>query len=323
MITESSIPNGAPMLTTLLLCAVIQALGLLAIAPLMSGMARVIRAKMHSRQGPGVWQDYRDIFKLLKRQDVSPQHAGGVFRLMPYILIGTMLLVAMTLPIVTWISPFSPGGDVITLLYLFVLFRFFFALAGLDSGSSFAGIGASRELTLGILVEPILILALLVVALIAGSTNIGNISSTLAARPWLSPTATLMALLACAFAAFIEMGKIPFDVAEAEQELQEGPLTEYSGAGLALVKWGISLKQVLVAALFLSIFIPFGKAETFTLAALCIGTIAFVVKLTMVFFVAAIIENSLARGRFLLTGHVTWLGFGVAALAFVFYLTGL
>ncbi|CPR21389.1 respiratory chain complex I subunit 1 family protein [Brenneria goodwinii] len=329
MIAESSITGtinsgalAAPV-SSLIACAVIQALVLLALAPLMSGMARVIRAKMHSRQGPGVLQDYRDIFKLLKRQDVSPQQAGGVFRLMPYILIGTMLLVAMTLPIVTWVSPFGAAGDVITLLYLFALFRFFFALAGLDSGSSFAGIGASRELTLGVLVEPIMILALLVVALIAGSTNIGNISSVLAGNHWLSPTATMMALLACAFATFIEMGKIPFDVAEAEQELQEGPLTEYSGAALALLKWGISLKQVVVATLFLSIFVPFGKAETLTLTALAGGTIAFLIKLIVVFFVAAIVENSLARGRFLLTGHVTWLGFGVAALAFVFYLTGL
>ncbi|MFC3396120.1 respiratory chain complex I subunit 1 family protein [Brenneria rubrifaciens] len=320
VIAGTLVAEDAPVL---ILCAVLQALCLLAIAPLMSGMARVIRAKMHSRQGPGVLQDYRDIFKLLKRQDVSPQHAGGVFRLMPYILIGTMLVVAMTLPIVTRISPFGSGGDVITLLYLFALFRFFFALAGLDSGSTFAGIGASRELSLGILVEPILMLALLVVALIAGSTNIGNISLMLASHTWVSPTATLMALLAFAFATFIEMGKIPFDVAEAEQELQEGPLTEYSGAGLALVKWGISLKQVVAAALFLSIFIPFGKAESFTPTALLIASIAFVIKLSAVFFVAALIENSLARGRFLLTGHVTWLGFGVAALAFVFYLTGL
>ncbi|WP_192458273.1 respiratory chain complex I subunit 1 family protein [Musicola keenii] len=306
-----------------LACALLQAVVMMAAAPLLSGMSRVIRAKMHSRQGPGILQDYRDLFKLLRRQEVAPQHSGGVFRLMPFVLLGTMLLVAMTLPAVTDASPFGAGGDVITLLYLFAVFRFFFSLAGLDSGSTFAGIGASRELTLGILVEPILMLALLVVALIAGSTNIGNISQHLAGGNWASPTATGLALLACAFATFIEMGKIPFDVAEAEQELQEGPLTEYAGAGLALVKWGISLKQVVVAALFLSIFIPFGKAAAFSAAGLLWGTLLLFVKLVVVFVIAALIENSLARGRFLLTGRVTWLGFGVAALAFVFYLTGL
>lgn len=304
------------------LFALTQALIMLAITPLFTGISRQIRARMHSRRGPGIWQDYRDIGKLFKRQEVAPAQSGAVFRVMPYVLLSSMLLVAMTLPIFTRTSPFAAAGDLITLLYLFALFRFFFSLSGLDTGSPFAGIGASRELTLGVLVEPTLILALLVVALIAGSTNIGTISATLT-EGWSSPTATLLALLACGFAAFIEMGKIPFDVAEAEQELQEGPLTEYSGSGLALVKWGIGLKQVVVAQLFLAVFIPFGAAAELTLPALSLAALIMLAKLLGVFVIASIFENTLARGRFLLTHHVTWLGFGVAALAFVFYLTGL
>ncbi|STJ28162.1 hydrogenase 4, membrane subunit [Escherichia coli] len=163
--------------------------------------------------------------------------------------------------------PFAGGGDLITLIYLLALFRFFFALSGLDTGSPFAGVGASRELTLGILVEPMLILSLLVLALIAGSTHIEMISNTLA-MGWNSPLTTVLALLACGFACFIEMGKIPFDVAEAEQELQEGPLTEYSGAGLALAKWGLGLKQVVMASLFVALFLPFGRAQELSLACL-------------------------------------------------------
>ncbi len=119
------------------------------------------------------------------------------------------------------------------------------------------------------------------------------------------------------------MGKMPFDVAEAEQELQEGPLTEYSGSGFAMVKLGIGLKQVVIAELFLAVFIPFGKATEFTFVALLVALVLMAVKLLVVFVLASLVENSLARGRFLLTQHVTWLGFGVAALAFVFYLTGL
>lgn len=302
--------------------ALIQAALLLLLTPLFTGISRQIRARMHTRRGPGIWQDYRDLFKLLKRQDVAPAQSGVIFRAMPWVLLGSMLLVAMTLPVFTLTSPFGGAGDMITLLYLFALFRFFFSLSGLDTGSTFAGIGASRELTLGVLVEPTLILGLLVVALIAGSTNIGTISATLTAG-WSSPTATLLALLACAFACFIEMGKIPFDVAEAEQELQEGPLTEYSGSGLALVKWGIGLKQVVVAALFLAIFIPFGKAADMTVGALVLALFLMLIKLLVVFILASLFENTLARGRFLLTHRVTWIGFGVAALSFVFYLTGL
>ncbi|HHN8373446.1 TPA: respiratory chain complex I subunit 1 family protein [Morganella morganii] len=304
------------------LFAVVQAIFLLLLTPLFTGISRQIRAKMHSRQGPGIMQDYRDIIKLLKRQSVAPRDSGFIFRVMPYVLLGSMLLLAMALPVVTTTSLFSGAGDLIIILYIFALFRFFFSLSGLDTGSPFAGIGASRELTLGVLVEPILFLGLLVVALIAGSTNIGSIS-TVMSQGWVSPTATFLAMLACGFATFIEMGKIPFDVAEAEQELQEGPLTEYSGSGLALVKWGIGLKQVVVAVLFLSIFFPFGSASVLTAGSLLPALGLMLVKLLVIFVLASLVENSLARGRFLLTHHVTWLGFGVAALGFVFYLTGL
>ena len=304
------------------LFAVVQAIFLLLLTPLFTGISRQIRAKMHSRQGPGIMQDYLDIIKLLKRQSVAPRDSGFIFRVMPYVLLGSMLLLAMALPVVTTTSLFSGAGDLIIILYIFALFRFFFSLSGLDTGSPFAGIGASRELTLGVLVEPILFLGLLVVALIAGSTNIGSISAVMS-QGWVSPTATLLAMLACGFATFIEMGKIPFDVAEAEQELQEGPLTEYSGSGLALVKWGIGLKQVVVAVLFLSIFFPFGSASVLTAGSLLLALVLMLVKLLVIFVLASLVENSLARGRFLLTHHVTWLGFGVAALGFVFYLTGL
>ncbi|MEQ4913963.1 respiratory chain complex I subunit 1 family protein [Morganella morganii] len=304
------------------LFAVVQAIFLLLLTPLFTGISRQIRAKMHSRQGPGIMQDYRDITKLLKRQSVAPRDSGFIFRVMPYVLLGSMLLLAMALPVVTTTSLFSGAGDLIIILYIFALFRFFFSLSGLDTGSPFAGIGASRELTLGVLVEPILFLGLLVIALIAGSTNIGSISAVMS-QGWVSPTATFLAMLACGFATFIEMGKIPFDVAEAEQELQEGPLTEYSGSGLALVKWGIGLKQVVVAVLFLSIFFPFGSASVLTAGSLLLALGLMLVKLLVIFVLASLVENSLARGRFLLTHHVTWLGFGVAALGFVFYLTGL
>ncbi|EJV7387441.1 hydrogenase 4 subunit HyfC [Escherichia coli] len=305
----------------LVIFALAQAVILL-LTPLFTGISRQIRARMHSRRGPGIWQDYREIHKLFKRQEVAPISSGLMFRLMPWVLISSMLVLAMALPLFITVSPFAGGGDLIPLIYLLALFRFFFALSGLDTGSPFAGVGASRELTLGILVEPMLILSLLVLALIAGSTHIEMISNTLATG-WNSPLTTVLALLACGFACFIEMGKIPFDVAEAEQELQEGPLTEYSGAGLALAKWGLGLKQVVMAALFVALFLPFGRAQELSLACLLTSLVVTLLKVLLIFVLASIAENTLARGRFLLIHHVTWLGFSLAALAWVFWLTGL
>lgn len=206
----------------LVIFALAQAVILLMLTPLFTGISRQIRARMHSRRGPGIWQDYRDIHKLFKRQEVAPTSSGLMFRLMPWVLISSMLVLAMALPLFITVSPFAGGGDLITLIYLLALFRFFFALSGLDTGSPFAGVGASRELTLGILVEPMLILSLLVLALIAGSTHIEMISNTLA-MGWNSPLTTVLALLACGFACFIEMGKIPFDVAEAETGITGRP----------------------------------------------------------------------------------------------------
>ncbi|WHH83441.1 hydrogenase 4 subunit HyfC [Escherichia coli] len=310
----------------LVIFALAQAVILLLLTPLFTGISRQIRARMHSRRGPGIWQDYREIHKLFKRQEVAPISSGLMFRLMPWVLISSMLVLvlvlAMALPLFITVSPFAGGGDLITLIYLLALFRFFFALSGLDTGSPFAGVGASRELTLGILVEPMLILSLLVLALIAGSTHIEMISNTLATG-WNSPLTTVLALLACGFACFIEMGKIPFDVAEAEQELQEGPLTEYSGAGLALAKWGLGLKQVVMAALFVALFLPFGRAQELSLACLLTSLVVTLLKVLLIFVLASIAENTLARGCFLLIHHVTWLGFSLAALAWVFWLTGL
>lgn len=303
--------------------ALIQALILLALAPLMTGISRQMRAKMHSRRGPGVLQDYRDIAKLIKRQSVAPEASGLVFQAAPYVILATMLVVAMALPVFTHHSPLGVAADLITFAYLFAICRFFFSLSGIDSGSAFAGIGAVREGTLGVLVEPIMILSLLVVALIEGSTNLGNISASIAGGYMQSPTAILLAAVAFGFAVFIEMGKLPFDMAEAEQELQEGPLTEYSGNALATIKLGLGLKKVVMAQFFIGVFLPFGATSTSDAGSILLALILVPLRLAVVFFLAALIENSMARGRFMLTSRVTWVGFGVAALSFVFYLAGL
>ncbi|MDR3431665.1 MAG: respiratory chain complex I subunit 1 family protein [Rouxiella aceris] len=308
-------------ISPLWLLALIQALVLLALAPLFAGFSRVLRAKMHSRRGPGVLQEYRDIAKLLKRQSLAPDGAGAVFRSMPYLLTGTLLVIATALPIVTLASPFGALGDLITVIYLFAVVRFVFVIAGLDTGSAFTGIGASREAVLGVLVEPILLLGLWIAALTAGSTQLGAIATQV--THWTSLASPLplgLALLACGFATYIEMGKLPFDMAEAEQELQEGPLTEYSGAGLGVLKLGISLKQLVVLQLFLGVFIPLGQLTTFSAEGLAIATVIALLKLAVAVFLVAMVENSVARLRFLKTSQTTWAGFGLAFLALVSWL---
>ena len=238
-----TLPSEVATSSSMWLLGLLQAVLLLLLAPLFSGISRMIRARIQSRRGPGVLQDYRDISKLLKRQNVLPENASWVSKVMPFVLISSVMVVAMSLPLFTRIAPLGAASDLITVVYLLALYRFFFSIAGLDSNSTFSGLGASREVTLGVLVEPILMLAFLVIALIAGSTNFAVMGSRLSEMYELYPIATIVAVVAAGFAVFIEMGKIPFDLAEAEQELQEGPLTEYSGPALALLKMGLSLKD--------------------------------------------------------------------------------
>lgn len=297
--------------------ALLQALALFAFAPLLSGITRVARARMHNRRGPDVLQEYRDIIKLLGRQSVAPAASGWVFRATPFVMAGVMLTIAAALPVVTVASPLPQLGDLITLIYLFAVARFFFAISGLDTGSPFTAIGASREAILGVLVEPILLLGLWVAAQVAGSTHISSITNTIYHWPAARSIPLILALCACAFATFIEMGKLPFDLAEAEQELQEGPLSEYSGSGFGVIKWAISLKQLVVLQMFVGVFIPWGQMTSFSAGGLLLAIVVAVVKVIVGVLVIALFENSMARLRLDITGRITWAGFGFAFLAFV------
>lgn len=280
-----------------LLIALLQALVLFAVAPLLSGIVRVARARLHNRRGPGVLQEYRDILKLLGRQIVGPDASGWVFRLTPYVMVGVMLTIATALPVVT-VDSRCRCWDLITLIYLFAIARFFFAISGLDTGSPFTALGSSREAMLGVLVEPILLLGLWVAAQVAGSTHISAITDTLYHWPAARGVPLILALCACAFATFIEMGKLPFDLAEAEQELQEGPLSEYSGSGFGILKWGISLKQLVVLQMFVGVFFPWGQMTNFSVGGLLLALVVAIVKLVVGVLIIALFENSMARLRF-------------------------
>lgn len=302
--------------------AIVQCLLLVVLAPLVSGTGRWMRAKMHTRRGPSILQDYYDIFKLLKRQDVHTADSSFISRLMPPLFFGTMLVLACGMPMIGRSCPVPWLGDIVTIVYLLALPRFFFALSGVDSSNAYAGVGSMRELIVGVLVEPSLMLALLVAALAAGSTNIGEIGIAIGSFQTGSPVAVVVAGIAFAVACYIELGKLPYDMAEAEQEIQEGPLAEYSGPSLAMVKMSLSMKQIIMVSLFLAIFLPFGSAVDLTWPALVSGFVAYLVKLAIVFFICALVENLVARVRYRLLGRQTWTVVGVSVLAFVFCVLG-
>lgn len=306
-----------------IIIAVVQTVIMLLVAPVYTGFSRMIRARMHSRQGPGLLQDYYDLVKLFKRQDVSPRQSGLMFKIMPYELLGSVLLVALVVPAVSLSSPLGMVGDLIAVVYVLAFSRFILASSALETESPYAGIGAGRESSLGALVEPVMILSMMVAALINGSTRIDAIGTSIAVNQVHAPVAMVLAFIAFSFAVYVEMGKLPFDLAEAEQELQEGPLTEYSGRSLAILKWGLAMKKMVLAALFVSVFIPFGNAMELSVTNIALSTVLFFIKVTAVYLISGLVENSMARGRFMMVSKVTRTGFFIAVLAFVFYLAGL
>ena len=306
-----------------IILAVVQALLLVLAAPLVSGTARWMRAKMQTRRGPSIFQDYYDIVKLFKRQDLHTKNSSFVHKLMPPLFFGVLMLIAMGMPTITRACPIPLLGDIILIIYLLALPRFFFALAAVDSGSSYAGVGGIRELLIGVLVEPAMMLALFVTVIATGTTNIGEMGIAIGTLSIESPIAVIVAGAAFACACYIELGKLPYDLAEAEQELQEGPLSEYSGPSLALTKMSLSMKQIIVVSWLIAIFIPFGSATELTLPALAIGLGAYLLKMVVIFFICSIIENAVSRVRFKLLGRQTWAVVGISCFAFVFCVLGL
>jgi hydrogenase-4 component C len=275
---------------------------------------------MHSRHGPPILQNYYDLFKLLKRQEILPAQGRAIFRITPYMTIVATLLAAMIIPIVVTQSPFGWVGDMILVIYLLMLIRFFVSLSGLTSGSTFGGFGARRELLLSALTEPLMMLVLFVMALLAGSTNLGVISTGINSGVIPYYASVWLGMISFAFVVFVEAGKLPFDVAEAEQELQEGAMTEYSGRGLALMKWGIYMKQLVVASLFLAVFIPFGSTLSPSIPATGLALVFFLLKAAMLYIVAAVLENAMARVRFVKAPSATWIALGGGLLCYAFYL---
>ena len=259
----------------------------------------------------------------MNRQDIHTADSSFVSRLMPPLFMGSCLVVAFGMPMISRMSPVPVLADIITIIYLMALPRFFFALAAVDSSSAYSGIGGIRELIIGVLVEPSMMFALFVAALATGTTNVGVMGTVVGAGMAQTPVALIVAGIAFAVACYFELGKLPYDAAEAEQEIQEGPLQEYSGASLAMIKVGMGIKQIVVISWFVAIFLPFGSAADTSLVSLAIGVVVFIAKVAVIGFVASVIENIVARVRWIYISRQTWVVVGIALIAVVFSILGL
>lgn len=294
---------------------------LLLLPPLVSGVIKKGKARLQNRRGAPVWQPYWDLLKFLRKDMLISEHASWVFGLAPYVVLLTALLAGLMVPLVAARAPLGMFGGALALVGVLALGRFFLALAGLDPGSAFGGMGSSREMTLSALAEPTMVLAIFTVALSAGSTDLGRMVRAGQDAGW----AALDPAHALAFAALFivllaETGRLPVDNPATHLELtmiHEAMILEYSGRHLAFMEWGAAIKQLVLMALLANLFFPLGLAAETTPLALGRGLLWLGAKLLLLAGAVVLVEFTNAKLRLFRVPDLLSAAFVLATLGLV------
>lgn len=288
-------------------------------APLLVGWMRHVRARLEGRAGPPIVQPWRDLRKLWKKERIAPEHTSWIFVLSPIVLVASALVVAGIMPLATTASPLDHVGDLFAVVSLFLLATVFVALAGLDPGSAFGGMGSSREMTVAALAEPTLLLAVFAISGRAGSSNLGAIvDATLDAPSAVLTVPAILAVIALAIAALAECARLPVDNPSTHLELtmiHEAMVLEYAGPDLALVELGAGMRLLLFGALLVNLSVPWGIATTGALPAVAFGGLVLVVKLAVLGTALASFEVVTAKIRLFRVPELLAVSFVVAFLA--------
>lgn len=296
-----------------------QAALLAAIAPVLIGVMRAVRARLEGRAGGRAGQPWRDLRKLLRKQPISPADAGAFFLAAPPVLMATSLLVAAIVPSATTAGP--GGADLIVVVGLLLVGTVALAMAGLDTGTAFGGMGASREMTIAALVEPTLLLAVFALSARVGSTDLTAIVAAGAAHPSaVFTTASLLAAAALGIATLAEASRIPVDNPSTHLELtmvHEAMTLEYAGRDLALVEWASAMRLTILLGLIVNLFAPWGVATGSDPAALALGAAAFTVKVAALGCVLAAGEVFAAKLRLFRVPELLAGSFALALLAVI------
>ena len=289
-------------------------------SPFVNGVIKKLKANMQGRVGASVLQPYFDLLRLFKKGMVVSRVTSWIFTAAPFIVFTSAAAAALLVPVLTTRSGLTMRGDVVALIAIFALGRFFMALAGLDAGTVFGGEGSSREMTVAILVEPMMMLALFTAAITAGSTNIAAIID---AQRALSSPSHLLALAALMVAITAETGRVPVDNPDTHLELtmiHEGMVLEYSGRYLALMEWAHYIKQMVLFTLAIDIFFPVGIARVIDAGALILSAGIYGVKILGLCVVLAAVESTRAKVRFFQLPSILGGAFVLAFLSLVTFI---
>jgi formate hydrogenlyase subunit 4 len=303
----------------------LQMLIVLAAAPLLVGFVRKVKARLLRRQGPPVLQPYRDLVRLLRKEVVLAENAAWLFRATPYLVFAGTWVAAALVPTFAAGLLFSWSADLIAIIALLASARFFLALAGMEIGTAFGGIGSSREVMIASLAEPAMIMIVFTLALVAGSTQLSTVSAVLSSSEVGLRVSLGLALVALILVAIAENGRIPVDNPATHLELtmvHEAMVLEYSGRHLAVIELASWLKLVLYLSLIACVFLPWQVAPPDAgIGALAVGLLAWAIKLASGGVLLALFETSIAKMRVFrvpdFLGAGLMLGFLAVLLLFV------
>ena len=272
----------------------------IALAPLLTGWVNQWRAWLQNKSAPSLWLPYRMLHKLFNKESMVADNASRLFRTAPYVMFGCMVLACSIIPTLSTDLPLAPAADAIALVGLFALARVFMSLAAMDIGTAFGTMGARREMLIGFLAEPALLMVLFSASLISHSTSLTTIVETLAHRELTIYPGMALAGVAFAMVSLAENARVPVDNPATHLELtmiHEALILEYSGRHLALVEWAASLKLFAYACIGLALFFPWGVAEAHAPLAMLLALPVLVFKLAVGGFLLALLETLSAKMR--------------------------
>lgn len=290
------------------------------LAPLLNGIIRKIKAISQHRKGAPIFQMYYDIFKLVKKDVVISETASWIFRATPYIYLVSILIAAAFIPVIPQLFSFNFLGDAILAVYLFALARFFIVLAGLDTGSTFGGMGSSREMMIATLIEPSLIVTIFTVGIMVNSTNFKAIyEGSLKLNIGILNPVYLLLLAAMIIILLAETARTPVDDPATHLELtmvHEAMLLEYSGRYLAIIELSSAIKQLVIITIIVNIFLPFGSSFNMGIS-LFITLGLYLFKVLIITVLVAFIEISSVKLRLFSIPNIAALSFILAILGFM------
>lgn len=301
---------------------VLQAVLLLAMAPLVRGIIARVKARFQNRRGASIFRPYQDLLKLFRKEDLVPPTASAVFRAAPLVIFAALVVASLFVPVLQDSALLGMSGDFIIIVYLLALSRFFLMLGGMDGGSAFGGLGASREALVSTLAETPLMLGLTAVFVASRTTSVsGALHWGLQQDITQFSAVHALAFVALALVAVAETGRIPVDNPTTHLELtmiHEAMILEYSGPSLAFIEWASALKLTLISALLIGLFVPWGIASSGSLVLVSIALVAFMLKVLLLILIVALVESGVAKLRMYLVPDFLGVASALAILAIVF-----